>query len=128
MPVFAQTVQTNCRRPIPEKNIPKYSPEQQLQPWLSNCRRRIQRKLETQHLEPFSCTFNLNENNKVYALKITKNSGSSSFDDAVVDAINTTDLQPPMHANLNLIHSRGLKVDIFEDMPPVHLTLGPDKQ
>ncbi len=126
--MLPQALAQRLRAPKPLQTAPKIqSPEQQLQPWLSDCQRRISRHFENLRLKPFSCTFNFDSNNHVSAVNITKKSGSSTFDRAVIKAIKTSNLgaTEPQDARLAFVQARGLRFEILDKpYPRIQMNLG----
>jgi TonB family protein len=134
--VLAAAPQTQAQRhseiPAPHRTIgpPKQlTPDEQLGPWFADCQRRIHRLLEKTKLEPFSCTFNFDSDGQICSLKITKSSGSDTFDHAVLNAIKIARLRPPPNdSRLAFVQARGLELKIIgEPYLKVQVRLGPEK-
>jgi len=115
---LARTAKHSCIAPEPLRaELKEQSPEEQLQPFFADCQRRIQRHLQGQSLQPFSCTFNFDSKGEVCALRITEETSSVDFEQAVVSAIKTSNLYAaaPKDGRRVLIQERGLSLEILKN-------------
>lgn len=115
---LAQPAKPNCVAPKPLRAaLKEQSPEEQLQPWFADCQRRIGRQLQGELLQPLSCTFNFDSNGEVCAFRITGESSSAAFEQAVLSAIKRSNLHAtePKDSRRVLIQERGLILEILKD-------------